>query len=254
MTSGTDGSDHRPVPPPVGIVVIAYEASSTITEVLDRIPTLVAGRAPAVLVSDDASTDTTAQVAREWVRSSGRDKVLVVRQERNLGYGGNQVAGYRWAQQHGFTAVVSLHGDGQYPPEAIPALVAPLLEGRADAVFGSRMTDRRGARDGGMPLSRRIGNRALSSVQNALTGASLTEWHSGLRAYRTSVLADLDLHTLPTGFDFDTAITLRILSNGGRLEEIPIPTRYADEVSYIDPWSTGLRILARTVRYRFGGA
>ena len=62
-----------------------------------------------------------------------------MRHDRNLGYGGNQKSGYRWAIDHGLDIVVLLHGDGQYAPEVIEDLVAPLVDGRADAVFGSRM-------------------------------------------------------------------------------------------------------------------
>jgi glycosyltransferase involved in cell wall biosynthesis len=233
----------------VGIVVIAYQAESTIEEVLHRLPDDVGGGPPAVLVSDDASTDRTAELARCWAETRP-GQVAVVRQPRNLGYGGNQLAGYTWAIEIGVGAVACVHGDAQYPPEALPELVAPLLAGEADAVFGSRMIDRGGARRGGMPLTRRVGNRVLSGAQNLLTGERLSEWHSGLRAYRCDLLAEVGLDGLPNGFDFDTAITLRLIEHHARLAEVPIPTRYAGEVSYIDPWSTGLRILGHTVRHR----
>ena len=61
-----------------------------------------------------------------------------------------------------------------------------------------------------MPISRRLGNRVLSAAQNAITGAGLSEWHSGFRAYRVKTLATIDVATLPAGFDFDTAITRAI--------------------------------------------
>lgn len=235
---------------PVSVLVIAYEAASTIRSVLERTPTTLGGASYDLVVADDASRDDTAEQARDWVTASGRGGVHVLRRERNLGYGGNQVAGFRAAIERGSQAVAVLHGDGQYPPERLEELVAPILAGRADAVFGSRMIDHGAARRGGMPLDRFVGNRALSALQNRLTGARLTEWHSGLRAYRVSTLADIGLDALPAGFDFDTAITLRLLAAGARLAEIPIPTHYGDEVSHIDPYRTGLRILHRTLRQR----
>jgi glycosyltransferase involved in cell wall biosynthesis len=235
--------------PTVAVVVIAYDAASTIGDVLDRLPSSADG-GMAVLVADDASTDDTAAVARAWVVAAERDDVDVVRRPRNLGYGGNQIAGYQWAIDVGATVVASVHGDGQYPPELVTELVAPILAGESDAVFGSRMLDRGGARRGGMPATRRVGNRVLSAAQNRLTGAALSEWHSGFRAYRVETLREIDLATLPRGFDFDTAITLRLLRHGARLAEIPIPTRYGDEVSHIRLWRTGAAILVRTIRYR----
>ena len=131
-----------------------------------------------------------------------------MRQPRNLGYGGNQKSGYRWAIDHGLDVVVLLHGDGQYAPEVIEDLVAPLVEGSADAVFGSRMLTKGAARAGGMPLYKFVGNRILTTVQNALVGLRLSEWHSGYRAYRVDALADIPFDSYSDGFDFDTEIIL----------------------------------------------
>jgi glycosyltransferase involved in cell wall biosynthesis len=250
MTNGGDGGPGGGEPRSVvGIVVIAYEAEATIDEVLDRLPEEVHGGPPAVLVADDASTDRTAVLARRWA-ATRPGSAEVVRRPRNLGYGGNQMAGYQWAIERDLVAVACVHGDAQYPPEAVPELIAPLLSGEADAVFGSRMIDRGGARLGGMPLTRRVGNRVLSGAQNLLTGERLSEWHSGLRAYRCDTLDAIGLEGLPSGFDFDTAITLRLIEHDAAFSEIAIPTRYAGEVSYIDPWSTGVRILGHTLRHR----
>ena len=75
-----------------------------------------------------------------------RFKITVLRTPENQGYGGNQKLGYRYAIDNGFDVVALVHGDGQYAPEKLPALLAPLLAGKADAVFGSRMIDKRAAR------------------------------------------------------------------------------------------------------------
>ncbi|MGO8730667.1 MAG: glycosyltransferase, partial [Streptosporangiaceae bacterium] len=76
----------------------------------------------------------------------------MVRHTKNLGYGGNQKAGYKLALERGLDVVVLLHGDGQYAPELLPQMVAPIVRGECDAVLGSRMMDRGAARRGGMPL------------------------------------------------------------------------------------------------------
>lgn len=236
----------------VGIAVIAYNATATIAEVLDRLPSEIDGAVPAVLVADDESSDDTAGVARAWVHAApDRGHVEVVRRPVNLGYGGNQMACFRWAIDRGLEVVVLVHGDGQYPPEVVPELVAPILAGTVDACFGSRMLVRGGAREGRMPVERRIGNRVLSTIQNLLTGAKLSEWHSGFRAYRVETLEQIDFGRLSSGFDADTAMTLELLDLGARMSEIPIPTRYAGEISYLNPWTTGLRILTRTARHRW---
>lgn len=233
----------------VCVAIIAYEASTTIERVLDRIPLSVGGSAPVVLVADDHSLDDTAALSRAWGARSDLE-VHVVVQPRNLGYGGNQKAAYRWAHEHGFAVVAMVHGDGQYPPEQLDDLVGPILDGDADMVFGSRMMIVGGARRGGMPLVRLVGNRALTRVLNTASHASFTEWFSGYRAYRTDVLDQAGIDSLADGFDFDTEITLHLLERGARPVEVAIPTRYADEECRVPLLRTGLQAVRHAAVYR----
>ena len=234
----------------VAACVIAYEAAATIEPVIAAIPVAIEGRAVRLFVADDASADQTADLATAACVRAGIDDAVVVRNPQNLGYGGNQLACFRWALAAGVDVVAVVHGDGQYPPDSLPELVAPILAGAADVVLASRMLVPGGAKAGGMPRHRRIGNALLSRFQNRITGADLSEWHTGLRAYRVASLGNLDLEALPAGFDFDTAITLALLSAEARFAEIPIATYYGDEVSRVPVWRTGLRIAWRTIAYR----
>ena len=143
----------------IGILVVAYEAETTLESVLNRIPQTFRASIHTILVCDDASTDDTYQVGMR-VRESRPDLPLqVLRRPVNLGYGGNQKAGYRWMIDNGLDVVVLLHGDGQYAPEFLPQMVAPILEGRADVVFGSRMLERGAALRGGMPKYKFVGGK-----------------------------------------------------------------------------------------------
>ena len=135
--------------PRIGILVVAYNAVSTLGEVLDRIPGHFLDSIDVVLVSDDHSTDRTYEAALEYHRRHDAFPLAVVRQRRNLGYGGNQKFGYRWLATRGCDVAVLLHGDGQYAPEVLPDVVAPLVDGRAEVVLGSRMLVPGGAREGG---------------------------------------------------------------------------------------------------------
>ena len=178
--------------------------------------------------------------------------LTIVRHEANLGYGGNQKAGYRYAIDHGWDIVVLLHGDGQYAPEKMPDLLAPFADDRVDAVFGSRMLDPGGARRGGMPLYKYVGNRILTRTQNVIAGVRLSEWHSGYRAYRVSALADLPFVGNSDGFDFDTEIILQLLGSHRRIVEVPIPTYYGDEISRVNGIAYARDIVLDTVRHRLG--
>ena len=198
----------------VGVLVVAYNAETTLRWVLDRIPSPLRSELVEVLVMDDHSGDATFDVAHEYIADGADIPLTIVRHEANLGYGGNQKAGYRYAIDHGWDIVVLLHGDGQYAPEMMPDLLAPFADDGVDAVFGSRMLDPGGARRGGMPLYKYVGNRILTRIQNVIAGVRLSEWHSGYRAYRVSALADLPFVGNSDGFDFDTEIILQLLGAG----------------------------------------
>ena len=220
--------------PRVGIVVVAYNAASTLVDTLDRIPDEILPQLSEIIISDDASHDDTFVLAREWGRRSQAVRTTVVRHTKNLGYGGNQKAAYAIAIEHGLDVVVMLHGDGQYAPESLGAMLAPFRTGSADAVFGSRMMVPGAARAGGMPFYKRIGNRILTTFENDVLGTHLSEFHSGYRAYSTALLKRIPFEANSDGFDFDTQIIAQIVHVGGTIVEVPIPTYYGDEICYVN--------------------
>jgi len=233
-----------------GILVVAYNAESTLAATLDRIPADFRSRIDEILVCDDASADNTADVAVRWRAANGEPPTTVVRHLKNLGYGGNQKVGYRMAIDRGLDIVVLLHGDGQYAPECLPEMVAPLERSDCDAVFGSRMMDAGAARRGGMPLYKWVGNRILSRIQNQLLESRLTEFHSGYRAYSVRALAELPFERNTDDFDFDTQIIVQLMDRGKRIVEIPIPTYYGDEICYVNGMKYARDVLRDVVHYR----
>src|ERR1700679_1197811 len=113
----------------IGLLVVAYNAVATLAQVLDRIPPAFRSRVAHVFVCDDASQDATYLVGLGYKQITNDLPLTIIRHSRNLGYGGNQKAGYRLAIQHDLDIVVLLHGDGQYAPECLDELVAPLEQG-----------------------------------------------------------------------------------------------------------------------------
>ncbi|HNO39407.1 MAG TPA: glycosyltransferase family 2 protein, partial [Marmoricola sp.] len=144
------------------VLVVAYNASSTLEETLERIPNQFRSRIDEIVVADDASSDDTFARGTAWRDRNPGVNTTVIRHLANRGYGGNQKSGYRRAIDQGFDVVVLLHADGQYAPECIESLVDPVLNGEADAVFGSRMMEPGAARRGGMPFYKYIGNKILT--------------------------------------------------------------------------------------------
>ena len=213
---------------------MAYNAEQHLARTLDRIPDDFIDQIAEVFVCDDASQDDTYGVGVRYQETGRKIPLRVVRHAANLGYGGNQKYGYRWAIAEGLDVVVMLHADGQYAPEHLPEMVRPILDGEAEAVFGSRMMERGTALDGGMPKYKYLGNRVLTTWQNAMAGVGLTEWHSGYRAYSVDALAKIPFFENSDGFDFDTEIIVQMVESGARIAEVPIPTYYGDEICHVN--------------------
>jgi glycosyltransferase involved in cell wall biosynthesis len=226
---------QRTARPRLLIFVVAYYAEATLRWVLDRVPAALFDDFECeILVVDDASKDRTFEVGSEYQSDHASVAMTVLRNEYNQGYGGNQKVGYSYAIAHGFDYVALVHGDGQYAPEELPKLLAPLTSGRADAVFGSRMLEPGNARKGGMPLYKYVGNRILTTVQNLLLRTQLSEWHSGYRAYSVDALRSIPFERNSDGFDFDTQVIIQLHEASRQIKEIPIPTYYGDEICRVN--------------------
>jgi glycosyltransferase involved in cell wall biosynthesis len=219
----------------------AYNAARTLAACLADVPR---DQVDEVVLVDDASRDGTANLAE----SLG---LTVIRHPVNRGYGGNQKTCYREALARGAQIVVMVHPDHQYDPKVIPQLVEPIVAGRCDAAFGSRMLGGK-AREGGMPWWKYVGNIALTRIEDAVFSLQLTEYHSGFRAYTRRYLESVRLEANSDGFVFDSEIIAQGVEAGMGFEEIPIATRYFPEASQIRFWSSvryGLDILHLLARF-----
>ena len=227
----------------------AYNAALTVSAVFDRIPDSVDSLIHRYVVVDDGSTDDTALAVEGVERCSSRIDLL--RHKENRGYGAAVKTLLDHAQAHGADICVVVHADGQYPPEMIPLLSAPLRENRADMVQGSRLLGG-GALDGGMPLYKYLGNRFLTFLENRAFGFDLAEYHSGYMLYHRRALKAIAYRRFSDSFDFDLEMLVASGILDLRLQELAIPTRYGDEVSHLNPFRYGLDVLRVIRRYRRG--
>ena len=227
------------------ILIVAYNAEKTISEVVARVPHRLADEYHVeVLILDDSSHDRTFETSREVQRTGGVPfPIHVLINPVNQGYGGNQKIGYHFALENGFDVVALLHGDGQYAPECLPDLVRPLRDGEADAVFGSRMLNGTSALRGGMPLYKFLGNRVLSWFQNWILGTCLSEFHSGYRVYTVAALQKIPFELNTNDFHFDTEIIIQLLLARLRIRELPIPTYYGDEICHVNGLKYAIAVL-----------
>lgn len=231
----------------VTIYVPAYNAAATLPRVLDRIPLDIRDKVHEILIVDNHSGDDTHVVAAAYRETNGLFNLQIVRNDRNLGYGGSQKLAYRRAIDQSLGGVAMLHGDAQYAPEIIGDLLSPILNGEADMVFGSRMSG--DPRKGGMPLIRYLGNRFLTTLQNWILGTKISEFHSGYRVYSVEALRKVPFERLSSDYHFDTEILILFVDKQLRIAEMPIPTHYGDEKNYVNIWKYGIEVLVSTVSY-----
>lgn len=127
-----------------------------------------------------------------------------------------------------------IHPDYQYDPKVIKYLVGFIEDGYCDVMLGSRIRSKKEALAGGMPRYKYIANRFLSTIENILSGYILSDWHTGMRAYKREVLENIDFERNSNGFVFDSQVLFQIIEKKYRIGEIPVPIRYFNEASSIN--------------------
>jgi glycosyltransferase involved in cell wall biosynthesis len=207
----------------VVVVMPAYNAAKTLERTYDDLPRDVVDH---IILVDDVSQDETVEIAQ-------RLGLKVIVHVQNKGYGGNQKTCYLEALRDGADVVVMLHPDYQYDSRLVPQLIAPILEGQADLVLGSRFLDS-GTLAGGMPRWKYISNRFLTITENLVLGQRLSECHTGFRAYSRRLLETIPFVLNSDKFVFDTEVIAQTVAFGFAITEIPVPTRYFAEASSVN--------------------
>jgi glycosyltransferase involved in cell wall biosynthesis len=205
------------------VVMPALNAARTLERTFGAIPSETVDE---VILVDDKSSDATPEVARAL-------PLHFIWHPHNVGYGGNQKTCYLEALQRGADIVVMLHPDGQYEPELIPQLIEPIVRGDADLVLGSRLAEPGAARAGGMPLYKYVINRAMTAIENRIMGTSLSELHTGYRAYSREFLMTIPFLRNSLDFSFDSEVLIQAVHFGFRIAEVPARSRYFDDASSI---------------------
>jgi glycosyltransferase involved in cell wall biosynthesis len=219
----------------------AYNAAKTLRMTYADLPHDVVDL---VILVDDGSSDETLKVAREL----GLELFV---HNRNYGYGANQKTCYREALRAGADIVVMVHPDYQYDPTLLPEIIRPIQQGQADVVLGSRLLGASALKQG-MPWWKYISNRFLTWCENKVFRLSLSEYHTGYRAYKREVLEAVNLEMNSDQFIFDQEIIAQFVSLKLRIAEVPVPTRYfpqASSASFGQSVRYGLSILWLLLRY-----
>ncbi len=213
----------------------AYNAAQTLRQTYDEVA--AQDIVDLVIVVDDASCDETAAIATKLPNT------IVHTHSANLGYGANQKTCYSLALEHGGDIIIMVHPDYQYTPKLIPAMASMIGNGLYPCVLGSRILGGY-ALKGGMPFWKYVANRFLTLVENIMTGAKLSEYHTGYRAFSRELLEKLPLEGNSDDFVFDNQMLAQILWYGYTIAEVSCPTKYFSEASSIN--------FGRSLTYGFG--
>jgi len=223
----------------LSILIPVYNEAATVAATIRRVRAVDLPIPREIIVVDDGSADET------WplLQSLQESDLKIFRHARNMGKGAALRTALRYAR--GNFAVVQ-DADLEYSPSDLPAIIAPLLAGEADMVYGSRFL----GRAEGMKPTFRLGNWLLAWTATLLFGRRVTDEATCYKAFRADLLRDMDLRC--TGFEFCPEVTAKAFRRGARYREVPISyeARGASEGKKIT-WRHGFEALWTLVKYRF---
>jgi glycosyltransferase involved in cell wall biosynthesis len=226
----------------LSVIIPVYNEEQTINEVIERVCAVDLGDVEKeIIVANDGSTDATGRIAdaNRWIRDG---RVQIHHSPINLGKGAAVRLGLSFASGE---IILIQDADLELDPEEYADLLKPILEDRAEIVYGSRFL----RPTGHIPRRTRLANRFLTLLTNVLFRARLTDMETAYKAFRREVLDGIRLRCV--GFDFEPELTAKLLLSGRRIAEVPISykPRRADEGKKMR-WIDGVDAIYALVKCR----
>jgi glycosyltransferase involved in cell wall biosynthesis len=229
----------------LSVIVPVYNEINTIGEILSRV--LEVDLPKELIIVDDSSTDGTREFLKEWeagIKKESKDEVRIFYQPKNMGKGAALRSGFKGATGD---IIIIQDADLEYHPQEYPKLIEPILDGRADVVYGSRFlgTPRRV-----LMFRHALGNKLLTFLSNLCTDLNLTDMETGYKVFKREVLEHL--HLKSNRFGFEPEVTAKIAKMNYRIYEVPISYSGRDywEGKKIG-WRDGLKAVFSILRHNF---
>jgi len=207
----------------IGVAVPAYNEEKYIAKTLEEIPEYV----DKIYVVDDCSKDRTAEIVKEYMKKDGR--IELIRHEKNLGVGGAITSGWKKGLQDGMDILVVMAGDNQMDPSFLPALLDPIVDGKADFSKGTRF---HGDYWKDMPKIRVFGSMMLNVLNKIASGYwNVNDPQNGFVAISSKALKKIELDKLYKGYAFENDVLIRANVAGLRIVNVPVRIRYHGSTS-----------------------
>ena len=217
----------------IGVAIPAFNEGTTIGSVALESKK----HATRVLVVDDGSTDSTAEI-------SSLADVEIIKHPKNLGKGVSLKTAFKWAIKNKLDILVTLDGDGQHNPNEIPTLIKPIVIGNADAVNGSRFMEI----DNHAPGYRKLGQNLLTTATNIGSKSNTSDSQNGFRAFSKKTFDSFRFKT--SGMGIESEMLIDLAKKGFTIVEIPISCKYnVNMPSKKNPISHGISVLLTIVKF-----
>ncbi len=227
----------------LSIIIPTYNEAHTIASIVKQVQAIRLGLSLELIIVDDASTDRTRAIIED-IRTEGSLNIRVVIHEKNQGKG----AAIRTGLAHATGEIILIQdADLEYDPRDYPALLEPILEDRAEVVFGNRF---HGGPHRVLYFWHYVANRFLTLLTNIVTGLNLTDMEVGYKVFHADTLKRITLRS--NRFGFEPEVTIKMAKLGCRIYEVPIRYhgRTYEEGKKIG-WKDGVAALFHLIRYRF---
>ena len=188
-----------------------------------------------VIVCDDGSTDSTADLSK-------KQGAIVLQHEKNQGYGSAISTLFDYCRKENADVMITIDGDGQHDPNQVPLLLDAIKKHNVDVAIGSRFLN-----DQDTPRYRKAGIKIITSATNYSTNLKVSDSQSGFRAYSSAAIKEI--FPTETGMAVSTEILLKVSNKGLSLAEVPITVSYQGDTSTQNPVSHGTSVFATTMKY-----
>ena len=220
----------------LSIIIPAYNEAPFLPEVIRRVDETPYDKE--IIVVDDGSTDGT----HDYLKNLGKGNVKIILHDKNMGKGAAVRSGLVIATGD---VIIVQDADLEYDPKDYPILLEPIIQGRADVVYGSRFL---GGPHRVLFFWHSVGNSLITLISNMLTDLNLTDMETGYKAFRKEVFRDISIES--NRFGFEPEITSKVAKKGFRIYEVPVSYsgRSYQEGKKIT-WKDGVKAIFTVLKY-----